>query len=207
MSNSGGNNGSTFKPNYNKHFPRSFMLNYGEALANLSDEKIISRLHNWNCEWLSRPNIAMSKMASTLKDNWTNIMAYRGTVFTQDFVDDLRRFVDPMTDALRRVDNKDKLDHDPPDAKDVLQILKAINFDPWVEDLFTDAFNAVGPILMMAVHVLVINCLMHNPDVFAERTARAATLKIQDGPNIQKYDEVPHRQHLVEVPYSQKIHQ
>ena len=83
--------------------------------------------------------------------------------------------MDPITDTLRRVDNKDKLDTDPPDAKDVLQILKAINFDPWVEDLFTDAFNAVGPVLMMAVHVLVINCLMHNPDVFAERTVRAPT--------------------------------
>lgn len=86
------------------------MLNYKEALANLSDDKIICRLHNWNCKWLSRPNIAISKMASTLKDNWTNIMAYRGTVFTEDFVDDLQRFVDPITDALRRVDNKDKLD-------------------------------------------------------------------------------------------------
>ena len=31
---------------------------------------------------------------------------------------------------------------DPPDANDVLKILKAINFDPWVEDLFTDAFWA-----------------------------------------------------------------
>ena len=124
-------------------------------------------------EWLSRPNIAISEMASTLKDNWTNIMAYRGTVFMEDFVDDLRRFVDPITDALRRVDNKDKLDTDPPDANDVLQILKAINFDPWVEDLFTDAFNAVGPVLMMSIHVLVINCLMHNPDAFAERTVQA----------------------------------
>ena len=83
--------------------------------------------------------------------------------------------MDPITDALRRVDNKDKLDTDPPDAKDVLRILKAINFDPWVEHLFTDAFNAVGPVLMMAVHVLVINCLMHNRDVFAERTVRAPT--------------------------------
>ena len=117
----------------------------------------------------------ISDMASTLKDNWTNIMAYRGTVFTEDFVDDLCRFVDPITDALRRVDNKDKLDTDPPDANDVLQILKAINFDPWVEDLFTDAFNAVGPVLMMSIHVLVINCLMHNPDAFAERTVRAPT--------------------------------
>ena len=38
------NNGSTPEPNYNKHFPRSFTLNYGEALANLSDDKIMSSL-------------------------------------------------------------------------------------------------------------------------------------------------------------------
>ena len=173
MSHSSGNGGATPKPNYNKHYPRSFMLNYGEALSNLPDEKILCRLFDWNCEWLSRPNIAISEMASTLKENWTNIMAYRGTVFTEEFVDDLRKFVDPIVDPLRRVDKKDKLDMDPPDANDVLKILKAINFDPWVEDLFTDAFNAVGPVLMMSIHILVINCLMHNPDVFAERSVRA----------------------------------
>lgn len=44
-----------------------------------------------------------------------------------------------------------------------------------LEDLFTDAFNAVGPVLMMSIHVLVINCLMHNPDAFAERTVRVPT--------------------------------
>ena len=86
------------------------MLNYGEALANLSDDETICRVFDWNCEWLLRPNIAISEMASTLKDNWSNIMAYRETVFTKDFVDNLRQFVDPITDALRRVGNKDKLD-------------------------------------------------------------------------------------------------
>ena len=191
MSHSAGKGGATPKPNYNKHFPRSFMLNYGEALSNLPDEKILCRLFDWNCEWLSRPNIAISEMASTLKENWSNIMAYRGTVFTPEFVDDLRNFVDPILDPLRRVDNKDKLDTDPPDANDVLKILKAINFDPWVEDLFTDAFNAVGPVLMMSIHILVINCLMHNPDVFAEKSVRAPTTeKFKTDPsfkNMMKY--------------------
>ena len=86
------------------------MLNYGEALANLSDDETICHVFDWNCEWLSRPNIAISEMASTLKDNWSNIMAYRETVFTEDFVDNLWQFVDPITDALRHVGNKDKLD-------------------------------------------------------------------------------------------------
>ena len=80
---------------------------------------------------------------------------------------------------------------DPPDANDVLKILKAINFDPWVEDLFTDAFNAVGPVLMMSIHILVINCLMHNPDVFAARSVRApSTEKFKTDPtfkNMMRY--------------------
>ena len=173
MSQSSKNSRSTPKPYYNKHFLRSFKLNYGEAFANQSNDKILCRLHDWNCEWLSRPNIAISEMASTLKDNWTHIMAYRRTVFAESFVHDLRTFVDPITDALRRLDNKDKLDTDPLDADDVVGILKSIYKDPWVEDLFTNAFNAVGPIMMMAVHVLVANCLMQNPDAFAERSVCA----------------------------------
>ena len=56
---------------------------------------------------------------------------------------------------------------------------------------FTDAFNAVGPILMMSIHILVINCLMHNPDVFAERSVRApSTEKFKADPtfkNMMRY--------------------
>ena len=86
------------------------MLNYGEALANLSDDETICRVFDWNCEWLSRPNIAISEMASTLKDNWSNIMAYRETVFTEDFVADMSQGVGDGIDKLPGIVNKDKLD-------------------------------------------------------------------------------------------------
>ena len=87
----------------------------------------------------------------------------------------------------------------------MLKILKAINFDPWVEDFFTDAFNAVGPVLMMSIHVLVINCLMHNPDVFAERSVRAPTAeKFKADPtfkNMMKYliDQILMRRRTVKL--------
>ena len=132
-------------------------------------------------------------MASTLKDNWSNIMAYRGTLFTESFVDDLRALVHPIKDALRRLDNKDKLDTDPPDAKDNVGVLKPINFDPWVEDLFTDTFNAVGPVMMMAVHLLVTNCTMHNADAFCRADgSRCELRKIQDRPDLKTYDALSH---------------
>lgn len=74
------------EPNYNKHFPRSFLLNYGRSLENLPDDKI---LKDWNCEWLTGPKIANLEFASTLKDNLETIVQYKGTVFTDDFVNEL----------------------------------------------------------------------------------------------------------------------
>ena len=164
--------GSTPKPNYNKHFPRSFLLNYGEALQDLPDDKILARLKNWNCEWLSRPNIAMSEMASTLKDNWDTISRFKGTVFTTSFVDQLEKFCRPIMPALRRLDDKDRYVHDPPDKDDILDVIEAIHKDDRTETLFTEAFNACGPVLMMSIHILAFNCLLHNPEALAEQSVK-----------------------------------
>ena len=76
-------------PNYNKHFPWSFLLNYGPALQDMSD---------FNCEWLSRPNIAILEMAQTIKENWHLIHKMRGKVLTSNFVDNLEQVIVPLTD-------------------------------------------------------------------------------------------------------------
>lgn len=165
--------GSTPKPNYNKHFPRSFLLNYGEALEDLPYDKILARLKHWNCEWLSRPNIAMSEMAATLKDNWDHISRFKGTVFTTSFVNQLETFCRPIMPALRRLDNKDRYCHDPPpDKDDILDVIEAIHKEEETETLFTEAFNACGPVLIMAIHVIAFNCLLHNPEAFAKQSVK-----------------------------------
>lgn len=164
--------GSTPKPNYKKHFPRSFLLNYGEALQDLPDDKILARFKNWNCEWLSRLNIAMSAKAATLKDNWDNISRFKGTVFTSSFVNQLETFCRPIMPALRRLDNKNRYCHDPPDKDDILDVIEAIHKDDQTETLFTEAFNACGPVLMMAIHILAFNCLLHNPEALAEQSVK-----------------------------------
>lgn len=164
--------GTTPKGNYNKHFPRSFLLNYGEALQDIPDDKILARLKSWNCEWLSRPNIAMSEMASTLKENINIVEKYKGTVFTTTFVDQLHDFCHPILPALRRLDNKDKYCQEPADKDDVLDVIEAVHKEEATETLFMDAFNACGPVLMMAIHVLALNCLLHNPDAMADQSVQ-----------------------------------
>ena len=143
----------------------------GKALENLPDDKILVRLKHWNCEWLSRPKIAMSEMASTLKDNWEQITRYKGTVLTT-FVNQLETFCAPLMSAPRRPDNKDRYCHDPPDKDDILDVIEAIHKDDQTEALFTEAFNACGPVLMMAIQVIAFNGLLHNLEAFAEQSVK-----------------------------------
>ena len=174
---------ATRKPNYNKHFPSSFLLNYGRALENMSDDKILSRLRNFNCEWMSRPNIAMSEMASTFKDNLDTLQRFRATVFTPAFVDEMVEFVEPIMGPLQRLDNKDRSTHEQPTQEDVLTVLETIHEHQKVEDLMVAAFTATGPVLMIAIHALAINTLLHNPSEFAKETLRCpATEEFKDNP-------------------------
>ena len=72
-------------------------MNYGPALQDMSNENILSRLKEFNCEWLSRPNIAISEMAQTIK-NWHLIHKKRGKVLTRNFVDNLEQVIVPLMD-------------------------------------------------------------------------------------------------------------
>lgn len=115
------------KPNYNKNFPRSFLLNYGMALENLPDDKVLARLKDWNCEWLSHPNIAMSEFASTIKDNLPLIQQYKGTIFVPSFEEDLEQVVTPLIPQMQRLDNKDRATNAPPTQEDLLDLLEGVN--------------------------------------------------------------------------------
>lgn len=180
------------KPNYNKHFPRSFLLNYGMALENLPDDKVLARLKDWNCEWLSRPNIAMSEFASTIKDNLPLIQQIKGTIFVPSFVEDLEQVVTPLIPQMQRLDNKDRATNAPPTQEDLLDVLEGDNDKKEVEDLFVDAINAAGLLLMMAIQTMAINTLLHNPTEFVSQALRCpATETFKEDPTDQNMMSYP----------------
>lgn len=105
---------------------------------------------------------------------------------TTTFVNNLETFCALMMSALRRLDNKDRYCHDPPDKDDILDVIKAIHKDDNTEALFTEAFNACGPILMMAIQVLAFNSLLHNPEAFTDKSLEnVATESLQTNPTKQ----------------------
>ena len=79
-------------------------------MQNLSDDAVLNRIHHWNCEWLTRPNIAMSETATTLKKILELIQLYRGMIFTNGFIDEIESVLEHIVPALWRLDNKDNSD-------------------------------------------------------------------------------------------------
>ena len=163
---------SSAKLGYNKHFPRSFLLNYGAALQDPKEEAILKRLHDFNCEWLQRPNIAISELAQTLRENLPLLQQYSGTIFMPEFVDNLASRLEPLKDVLSRLDNKDKSTSQPGSRDDVVSLLRTIDGEPEVEEFALEGLNAAGPLFMVCVHLLVPLTLMRNPEEYAEKARR-----------------------------------
>ena len=133
---------------------------------------ILKRLHDFNCEWLQRPNIALSELAQTIRENLPLLQQYSGTIFMPEFVEDLASRMEPLQDVLSRLDNKDKRTSQPASREDVISLLRTIDGQPEVEDFAMEGLNAAGPLFMVCVHLLVPLTLMRNPEEFAEKARR-----------------------------------
>lgn len=129
------------KTNYNKHFPRSFLLNYGPAIQDISEDGVLTRLQEWNCEWMKRPNIVMSEMAMTVKDNLSLIRQFSGSIFSPQFVEDLVAPFEAMEDALKKLDNKNKSNNDPATRQDVINVLCTKDENEALDQAIQDAFS------------------------------------------------------------------
>ena len=162
------------KTSYNWHFPRSFLLKYGPALQDPTDNAILNRLHSWNCEWLSRLNIAISELAMTTKDNMPLIRQFHGTLFCDQFLDDLLSSFDHLLPALSRLDNKDKTDQTPPSREDVVSLLRNLDQDTDLHQCIMDGFNTAGLLMMLLTQVLAIQTLMRNAEDFADKVSKEA---------------------------------
>ena len=175
------------KPSYNKHFPLSFLLNYGGAIQDISEELVLSRLHDFNCEWLQRPNIALSEMAQTLRENFPILASNSPNVLDGQFVESIIRHFRPLSTVLSRMDNKDKTTSEPASREDVVDLMKVITGQPDLEERLREGLNAAGALFMTCVHLLVPITLMRNPQEYAEKARRTpANQKFKEDPSAKR---------------------
>ena len=96
---------TTTKVTYFRHFPHNFIRPYDGQLQ-YSDQEYIEKLSTVNCEWLSRPKVAMSDCSKAMLDNMA--ILENNTVFNDTFMTTVKGVVDPCMASFANLNTKNK---------------------------------------------------------------------------------------------------
>lgn len=108
----------------------------------------------------------------TLKDNLPLLRQFSGTIFKEQFVEDLVAPFEGLNAALAKLDNKDKSNNKPARRQEVIAVRRTIDEYDQLDQAIQDAYNAAGPLMMISVHLMVIQTLMWNPHDLADKSSR-----------------------------------
>ena len=182
--------------NYFKHQTKHFMTPYGKSHGLLTSREILDKLFHWNCEWLTRPNYAISELADTIYANVATLAEYRDKVFTRQAVDPLLTKVRPIRSVLQRFNKKDSASAEEPDERDLADLMKFVE-DDTLATLSKHLFAASGAMFSVATHLMTLQTLFSHPSEYAKRH--------RESPEVQGFKQNPSRESMVAYIASQTI--
>ena len=109
---------------YFNQFVRSFVTPYPQAQPPPdAADVIVKRLKPFSCEWLSRPEVALSEYSEAISINMAVVREFRKSVVTKQIAKKLEEKFDPLADQFQQLIRKNKRS---PTCDDVKQVLKSI---------------------------------------------------------------------------------
>ena len=182
--------------NYFNHQTKHFLTPYGKTHGLLTSREILHKLFHWNCEWLTRPNYAISELADTLYANLATLAEYKDKVFTRHAVDPLLNKARPIRTVLQRFNKKDSATAKEPDERDLAHLMKFIE-DDTVKSLCKHLFAASGAMFFIATHIMTLETLFSHPAEYAKRH--------RESPEVQSFKQNPSRESMVAYIASQTL--
>ena len=157
---------------YFQHFPKNFLRPYGEAGDAPNPDVMFRRLAAFNCEWLARPNIALSELADTLKTNM-NVLE-NSSIMDPQAVRQARFDVDPLLQNLAVFDGKSNQREERATKEDLHRVVERfLTEKAELEQFFNDAIKVGGALYTMGIHFKVADTLLNNPEQFAQLSRNA----------------------------------
>ena len=169
--------GSKIGVNYFKHATKHFMTPYGKTHRVMTGREILDKLYHWNCEWLTRPNYAISELADTLYTNLATLGEHRDKVFTRHAVDALISKARRICQVLQRFNNKDSATAEEPDEHDLPALMKFVE-DDTLQTLPKHLFAASGAMSSISTHLMTLQTLFSHPAEFAWRHRESLRFKV-----------------------------
>lgn len=173
---------------YFKHATKHFLTLYGKTHGILTSREILDKLFHWNCEWLTRPNYAISELADTLYCNLETLKEYRDKVLTRHVVDTLIKKARPIRNVIQRFNKKDSAIAKEPDKRDLVTLMKFIE-DDTLKTLSKHLFTASGAMYSIEPRIMTLETLFSHPAEFAK--------KHHESPKVQGFKQNPSRESMV----------
>ena len=182
--------------NYFKHQTKHFLTPYGKTHGLLTSREILDKLYHWNCEWLTRPNYAISELADTIYSNLATLADYKDKVFTKHAVDPLLNKAPPIRSVLQRFNKKDSATSEEPDERDLRDLMKFVE-DDTLKGLCKHLFAASGAMFFVATHIMTLETLFSHPAEYAKRH--------RESTEVQAFKQNPSRESMVAYIASQTL--
>lgn len=145
---------------YFNHFPKNFLCPYGRQKPFPSDEKVLQRLRPEGCEWLRRPNIAMSELSSTINENM-DVLKGDSLFMDKDKISTLGKAMKPLADNLIKFYREYEGPNTDEDKRQAA--LGIVNPTEEVKNAMLKAIEVGGALFSMGINYMVANRLFANP--------------------------------------------
>ena len=169
--------GTPRKSKYLMMFLRSFIASYGQPLGKLTDEQVLVRLHNWNCEWLKRPRVAISELADTIQHTLPIFQQALDVKLAPTHVNYLKQVFDPLANMLARMNHKDHTVGNEVSERDLQKMMRLLQEDKKLEKEIQEMFEVSGAMFVFSVQIMALQTLLGNPREFAEKVLDSRSSK------------------------------
>ncbi len=160
-------NASSFKGvGYFHHFPKNFLRPYEAADLAPSKETIFKRTWPTNCEWLKRPDVAVSELYSTIEEN-KDIIRGIPNVLTQERIESLLQDLEPIMETLKKFHKGSVLPVNTNDSAEL--ILKFINMNPETLENIKKCVHVGGALFSTGIQVVVGHTNLTSPGEMAKK--------------------------------------
>jgi hypothetical protein len=151
--------------NFFNQFVRSFAMPYQQSQQPPQAPDVLRYLKLFSCEWLTRPEIALSEYSEAISSNMAVVNEFKKTVISKKVVKKLEAKFNLLANELRNLNRKSNSSPTSDDAKAVLRSIidNDEEFDATIENLY----QAGNAIFCIAANQVVARSLLRNPNAYS----------------------------------------
>ena len=150
------------------HFPSNFLRPYALANDDPDPDTINRRTNPKSCEWLVRPDFAMSEFCATLHENAEFLKNDDTTFLNQESLHDIFKNMEQYMAPLKRLNKKSG--DGPAEEDDVRKVLTMLYDESSpLTDGMKRMFKFGGAMFTMSIQFLVAQHYLSDPNLYASR--------------------------------------